>query len=82
MATEIVAPTERDLNALDHSKVDYKAAIQDAQDADAQDRSLTIKQAVKKYKKAVFWAMILSTSLIMEGYDVVIVRHCSSSRQT
>jgi hypothetical protein len=24
---------------------------------------------VKKYKKAVAWAMILSTSLIMEGYD-------------
>jgi SP family general alpha glucoside:H+ symporter-like MFS transporter len=29
---------------------------------------------LRKYKKAAFWAMFLSTSLIMEGYDLVIVR--------
>jgi SP family general alpha glucoside:H+ symporter-like MFS transporter len=45
-----------------------------AQESDAADRLLTIGQALKKYKKAVFWAMLLSTSLIMEGYDLVIVR--------
>jgi SP family general alpha glucoside:H+ symporter-like MFS transporter len=32
-----------------------------------------VRQALSKYKKAVFWAMFLSTSLIMEGYDLVIV---------
>lgn len=71
---DVVAPTERDLQALDDSKnVESKVTIQDAQDGDAADRSLTVRQALKKYKKAVCWAMILSTSLIMEGYDVVIV---------
>ena len=70
----IVAPTERDRQALEDSNVDAKANLQDAQDGDASDRSLTLKEALKKYKKAVTWAVILSTSLIMEGYDVVIVR--------
>ena len=37
------------------------------------DKQLTIRQALRKYKKGVFWAMILSTALIMEGYDIVIV---------
>jgi SP family general alpha glucoside:H+ symporter-like MFS transporter len=48
--------------------------IHHAQQSDAADRQLTVRQALKKYPKAVFWAMFLSTSLIMEGYDVVIVR--------
>jgi hypothetical protein len=54
----------------------YDAAllISQAQAADAADRQLTIMQALKKYKKAVMWSTLLSTALIMEGYDVVIVR--------
>jgi SP family general alpha glucoside:H+ symporter-like MFS transporter len=47
--------------------------LQRAQEADLADQSLTIKQALRKYPRAVFWAMVLSTALIMEGYDVVTV---------
>lgn len=47
--------------------------MQRAQESDAADRQLTVFQALKKYKKAVFWAMLLSTSIIMEGYDLVMV---------
>ncbi|ORX35415.1 general substrate transporter [Kockovaella imperatae] len=49
------------------------ALVARAQESDAADHALTIRQALHKYKKAVFWAMILSTSLVMEGYDVVII---------
>jgi SP family general alpha glucoside:H+ symporter-like MFS transporter len=52
--------------------------IHHAQASDEADRQLTFRQALTKYKKAVFWAMILSTSLIMEGYDVVMVWPLSS----
>lgn len=44
-----------------------------AREGDEIDASLTIRQALKKYKTSVFWAMILSTALIMEGYDLVMV---------
>ncbi|KLO86335.1 Uncharacterized protein LW93_11109 [Fusarium fujikuroi] len=53
----------------------YEAAmlVSKAQAADAADRQLTIWQALKKYKKAVLWSTLLSTALIMEGYDIVII---------
>lgn len=73
MSTEKVVPTEHELQALDLSTGEIADLIRHAQESDVADRQLTIRQALKKYKKAVFWAMLLSTSLIMEGYDLVIV---------
>lgn len=74
METEKVVPTERELKGLDLTNPGIVDLIHHAQESDAADRQLTVRQALKKYKKAVFWAMLLSTSLIMEGYDLVIVR--------
>lgn len=77
MATEKVVPTEHELQALDLSNPGTIDLINHAQESDAADRLLTVRQALKKYKKAVFWAMFLSTSLVMEGYDVVVVSSAS-----
>lgn len=44
--------------------------VRKAQEADAHDHELTIKQALKRYKKAVAWAFALSICLVMDGYDV------------
>jgi SP family general alpha glucoside:H+ symporter-like MFS transporter len=71
-----VIPTELDLKGFDLSSAETVDLIHRAQAGDAADRQLTIRQALRKYKKAVFWAMILSTSLVMEGYDLVIVSKC------
>lgn len=73
MESEKIVPTVEELKALDLSDPAIVELIHRAQDGDAADRLLTIGQALKKYKKAVFWAMLLSTSLIMEGYDLVII---------
>lgn len=73
METEKVVPTELELQGLDLSSPEVIELIHHAQESDEADRLLTVRQALKKYKKAVFWAMFLSTSLIMEGYDLVIV---------
>jgi SP family general alpha glucoside:H+ symporter-like MFS transporter len=70
--TQIV-PTEHELKGFDLNNPDIVELIHHAEQSDAADRLLTVRQALKKYKKAVFWAMFLSTSLIMEGYDLVIV---------
>jgi hypothetical protein len=77
MEDEKVVPTVQELAGFDLNDPTIIELIHQAQESDAADRLLTIKQALKKYKKAVFWAMLLSTSLIMEGYDLVIVR-CTS----
>ena len=68
-----IVPTEHELKGIELSPTDTIELIRHAQESDAADRLLTVRQALKKYKKAVFWAMFLSTSLIMEGYDLVIV---------
>jgi SP family general alpha glucoside:H+ symporter-like MFS transporter len=82
MATERIVPTERERKTLELSSTTTVEIIRRAQESDAADRLLTVRQALTKYKKAVFWAMFLSTSLIMEGYDLVIVQHACSILQT
>jgi SP family general alpha glucoside:H+ symporter-like MFS transporter len=73
MEVEKIIPTENGLQGFDLSDPATIELIHHAQEGDAADRLLTIRQALKKYKKAVFWGLFLSTSLIMEGYDVVMV---------
>lgn len=80
MESEKIVPTVDELKSLDLSDPAIVELIHRAQEGDAADRLLTIGQALKKYKKAVFWAMLLSTSLIMEGYDLVIVRALSPAQ--
>ncbi|KAI1325758.1 putative MFS alpha-glucoside transporter [Xylariaceae sp. FL0255] len=70
---DVVVPTAAELKRFDLNDAQVIDLIQHARDADESDRSLTIRQALRKYKKAVFWAMILSVSLIMEGYDLVMI---------
>ncbi|KAK4064169.1 uncharacterized protein Triagg1_9148 [Trichoderma aggressivum f. europaeum] len=70
---ESVAPTAEELKGFDLENPDIVQLIHHAQQSDAADRLLTIREALSKYKRAVFWAMFLSTSLIMEGYDLVII---------
>ena len=72
MATQRVVPSDREIEEIQRTG-GQTDLIRQAQESNEADRKLTIRQAVNKYKKAVFWAMFLSTSLIMEGYDVVIV---------
>lgn len=69
----IIVPTRNEIRALDFDSENTHDLIRQAQESDAADRQLTIREAIKKYKKACFWAMILSTSLIQEGYDLVII---------
>lgn len=82
--TEKVTTTHLE-RAFDTSTPEAQRLIALAQEGDELDASLTIKQALRKYKKAVFWALALSTALIMEGYDVVMVSfylEVSKSRST
>ncbi|PGH03120.1 hypothetical protein AJ79_07447 [Helicocarpus griseus UAMH5409] len=45
----------------------------DAKRAADQERSMTLLQAIKLYPKAVGWSVLLSSALIMEGYDLALL---------
>jgi hypothetical protein len=40
------------------------------------ERSMTLLHGIKLYPKAVGWSMLLSTCLVMEGYDLVLLGRC------
>lgn len=82
MESKTIVPKEHDLDDLTMHCEHASDLVRQAEESDAADRRLTVKQALKQYKTAVFWAMFLSTSLIMEGFDLVTVSHSDSLLQT
>lgn len=65
---DIVAAPEGLTTASKRLDAEYSQLIRDAAAADKRDHDLTLWQAIKSHKKAVFWSMALSATLIMEGY--------------
>lgn len=61
-----------------HEKTDAKAfandVVQDAHQATQKEHGLTILTGLKAYKKAILWSILLSSAVIMEGYDTILVR--------
>lgn len=45
----------------------------DAKDATQIEKSMTFSQAIKLYPKAVAWSILLSTAIVMEGYDTTLL---------
>lgn len=47
--------------------------LADAQDANDREHELTFFQALRLYPKGVFWSIVLSTTVVMEGYDTKLI---------
>lgn len=45
----------------------------DAKIGTEKEHSMGLMQAIKLYPKAVGWSILLSTAIVMEGYDVVLL---------
>ena len=58
----------KELAAMGFGKTEeeFRQLLLDAKEADEEDRRLTIRQALRKFRPAVIWAMVLSLTLIME----------------
>ncbi len=61
-----------------HDIDNYDQVVKDAAQADSAEHNMSVREALRMHKKAVLWSMVLSAALIMEGYDVVVVRLLSS----
>jgi SP family general alpha glucoside:H+ symporter-like MFS transporter len=48
-------------------------ALKQAKEAASEETSLTLIEGIRKYPNAVLWSVFLSTTLIMEGYDVALL---------
>ena len=48
-------------------------ANDEAQHAASDEKAMSVFQAIKLYPKAVGWSVVLSSALIMEGYDLALL---------
>lgn len=48
-------------------------AIEDAKNASDAEHAQTFFQAMKANRKAVFWSALISMSIVMEGYDTILM---------
>ena len=60
-------------NAAQENVDDYIAKFLDmsntAKAEDERDKTMPLKECIKTFPKACFWSVVLSSALIMEGYD-------------
>ncbi len=52
-----------------------KALLQDVKEATVAEHTLTFWRGLVTHRKAVFWSIMVSASIIMEGYDVRLHSH-------
>src|SRR6185437_517014 len=45
----------------------------EAKEASQAEKSMSLTQALKLYPKAVGWSLLLSTAIVMEGYDTLLL---------
>lgn len=62
-----------DVVALEHQSFNVGKDVMLARQAAEAEHSLSFLQAIRKHPTAVIWSVLLSTSIIMEGYDIVLV---------
>lgn len=55
-----------------HTKMNAKAATD-------KEHSMTLLQGIKLYPKAIFWSVVISTCIAMEGYDVCLINNVRRS---
>lgn len=53
--------------------VDGQQDLRDAQNAAKQEREITFRKSLKLYPAAIGWSVLLSTAVIMEGYDMKLI---------
>lgn len=63
-----------DLDASDPSKTHHNV-IENARAAAAKEQQMTLLQGIKLYPKAIAWSVLISTCIVMEGYQISLVNN-------
>lgn len=66
VSLDLEAPETRKSEAWGHS-------IEDARLANEKEHEMTVRQALRSYPWAIMWSLIISMSIIMEGYDTILI---------
>ncbi|KAM0349474.1 hypothetical protein ACHAPZ_007833 [Fusarium culmorum] len=69
-----VSPAPAGADIQDPSKTHINI-VEHARSAAHKERNMTIRQGIKLYPKAIFWSVLISTCIVMEGYDISLVNN-------
>ncbi|PYH77172.1 sugar transporter [Aspergillus uvarum CBS 121591] len=72
---DAIAPVEHPPSLSDGSTGSAARIIHNAKAATDKERHMTLWQGVKLYPKAVAWSVLISTCIVMEGYDISLVNN-------
>ncbi|KAK3370660.1 hypothetical protein B0H63DRAFT_319285 [Podospora didyma] len=74
MGTGLEAREQTDNDQFAHYKAKDRV-IHNAKAATEREQSMTLMQGIRLYPKAIAWSMLISTCIIMEGYDVCLINN-------
>ncbi|KAL4725766.1 hypothetical protein ACLX1H_007919 [Fusarium chlamydosporum] len=74
MSDEKVSAAVPEAHETDPSKT-HPDVIDHARSAANKEQNMTLMQGIKLYPKAVAWSILISTCIVMEGFDIVLVNN-------
>ncbi|SCU96754.1 LAMI_0F07624g1_1 [Lachancea mirantina] len=60
--------------ATDELVARFLGASEDAQASEGAEKSMSLLEGLRQYPRAALWSVVLSTALIMEGYDTALLQ--------
>lgn len=79
-ALDSISKADADQNSVMGAENIIKPNAQ-AQHAAAEEKTMSLREALRLYPKAIGWSVLLSTTLIMEGYDLALLGSLYASPQ-
>lgn len=58
-----------------HVSRTHKNVVEHARSAAEKEQNMTLLQGIRLYPKAIFFSVIISTCIVMEGYDVCLINN-------
>lgn len=77
-AIDLAGDESAGLDGSDPSKT-HRNIIEHARAAAHKEREMTLRQGIKLYPKAILWSILISTCIVMEGYDISLVNNFCTS---
>lgn len=69
---------DKDQEHVAHMKA-MDQMIHNAKSATEKEHKMTLMQGVRLYPKAIAWSVLISTCIVMEGYDVCLINNFCKS---
>ena len=74
-AEEVAKPFHLPRNDMIQHSDEMDRIIADARRATEKEHQMSLWEGVKLYPKAIGWSVVISTCIVMEGYDIALINN-------